>query len=206
MIESLNSASSRAGFVYSQLHMSAEHDHEHERTGHKTSRLQPPHKGLRFATESPWTLWHTGGSRQGHPRHTGASEEEGCGWSDTSSTRRPTTNDNTTDKVLRQMCFQETSADRHLQTYTMCDGCASPPRLFAAWRVEASSFSAALFFLLASPCCSLFFRRQPLHEHVCRCCESNPVQPSVRHRDLFSSDRQLAWNVSMKPRQDQGDG
>ena len=31
--------------------MSAEHDHEHERTGHKTSRLQPTHnKGWCFAT------------------------------------------------------------------------------------------------------------------------------------------------------------
>ena len=43
---------------------------EHERTGHTMSRLQPhKHKGWRFATESPWTLWHTGGWH-GHPRYT----------------------------------------------------------------------------------------------------------------------------------------
>ena len=54
---------------YSQLHMSAEHDHEHECNEHMMSRLQAhqqPHtkKGWRFATESPWTLWHIGGSRR----------------------------------------------------------------------------------------------------------------------------------------------
>ena len=37
-------------------------------------------KGWRFATESPWTLCHTGGSRQGHPRYTSVSTERGRGW------------------------------------------------------------------------------------------------------------------------------
>ena len=37
--------------------------YEHERKARTTSRLQ--HIMVRlFATESPWTLWHTGGSRQ----------------------------------------------------------------------------------------------------------------------------------------------
>ena len=35
---------------------------------------RPHAQGWRFATQSPWTLWHTGGSRQGHPRHTSASD------------------------------------------------------------------------------------------------------------------------------------
>ena len=46
---------------------------ERERKEHMMSRLQPQHshqEGLALWT--PWTLWHTGGSRQGHPRYTGA--------------------------------------------------------------------------------------------------------------------------------------
>ena len=42
---------------------------------HRTHDVPTPtttHKGWRFATESHWTLWHTSGSRQGHPRYTGA--------------------------------------------------------------------------------------------------------------------------------------
>ena len=61
---------------YSQLHMSAMYDHEHERKAHTISRLQQHqqthNKGWGFATESPRTLWHTGGSRQRHPRYTSA--------------------------------------------------------------------------------------------------------------------------------------
>ena len=82
------------GCKYSQLHMSVKHDHEHERTEHKMSPLQPTYR--RAGAESLWALWHNGGSRQGHPRYTSASTEESHGWPDTSSTRRPPTNDNTT--------------------------------------------------------------------------------------------------------------
>ena len=92
--------------------------HERERRPrtrvHRTQDVTTPtntHKGWRFATDSPWTLWHTGGSRQGHPRYTRASKEEGCGWPDASSTRRPTTNDNPTDKVSRQTCVQQPGVD-----------------------------------------------------------------------------------------------
>ena len=48
---------------------------------------QPHAHGWRSATESPWTLWHTGGSRQGPPRYTSASTEGGRGWPETQSTR-----------------------------------------------------------------------------------------------------------------------
>ena len=38
---------------------------------HDVTTPSTQRKGWRFATESPWTLWHTGGW-QGHPRYTGA--------------------------------------------------------------------------------------------------------------------------------------
>ena len=90
--------------------MSVLYDHEHERKAHTTSRLQrhqqTRNKDCRFATESPWTLWHTGGSWQGHPRYTGA--RQGTPWvarrnlyeddhSQTTTRHRP---------VSRQTCFQ----------------------------------------------------------------------------------------------------
>ena len=55
-----------------------------ERKAHTTSRFQQHthNKVWRFATESPWTLWHTVGSRQGHPRYTGAQTGKARGWPD----------------------------------------------------------------------------------------------------------------------------
>ena len=47
-------------------------------------------KGWRFVTESSWTLWHPRGSRQGHPRYTSASTEEGRGWPDKQAPRDTT--------------------------------------------------------------------------------------------------------------------
>ena len=47
-------------------------------------------KGWRFAAESSWTLWRSGGSPQGHPRYTSASKEEGRGWPEVNSTYSPT--------------------------------------------------------------------------------------------------------------------
>ena len=48
----------------------------------------PSHaRGWRSATESSWTLWHAGGSRQGHPRNTSASTVGGPGWPETRFTR-----------------------------------------------------------------------------------------------------------------------
>ena len=85
--------------------MSVRHDHEHECTERKTSRLQPTHTRV-------------GALPQSHPGLCGTlvgpgkdSKEEGFGWPDTSSTRRPTTNDNSTDKVSRQTCFQQPGGD-----------------------------------------------------------------------------------------------
>ena len=45
-------------------------------------------QGWRLATESSWTLWHTGGSGQLHPRYASASTKEGCWWPATSFTRQ----------------------------------------------------------------------------------------------------------------------
>ena len=75
---------------------------EHERTEHKMSRLQQhTHtKGWRFASESPWAQWHTGGSWQGHPRHTGARTGKAVG-GPTSSTTRRQTNDNLTKTCVK---------------------------------------------------------------------------------------------------------
>ena len=47
--------------------------------------------GWRFVTESSWTLWHPGGSRQGHPRYTGARTQEGVGGPTTSKNEVPVT-------------------------------------------------------------------------------------------------------------------
>ena len=58
----------------------------------------------------------------------------------------------------------------------MCDGASSPPRLFPAWCVEASSFSAA--FLFVGFCMLCLCRRQPLHERVPFHCVVNQTQCS----------------------------
>ena len=116
--------------------MSAEHDHETERTEHTMSRLQPTHnKGWPFAAESPWTLWHTGGSRQGHPRYTGA--RKGRPWVARNSFHDTTTDkrQHDKDKVLRQTCFQETSSVRPLESYMVADRMADESR----WRRPRSS-------------------------------------------------------------------
>ena len=89
--ESLNSASSRGGvYVFSVAH---ERDGRARAQGtHDVTTPTTHDEGWRFAAESPWTLWHTGGSRQGHPRNTGA--REGRPWV---ALRKPTTK-TTTDK------------------------------------------------------------------------------------------------------------
>ena len=96
---------------YSQLHMSVRHDHEHERTKRKTSRLQPTHTTRIGALPKspPWT-WHTGGSRQRHPRYTSASTEEGRGWPDK-------LHDTTTDKRQHD---QDKSQDKRAFSETRC--------------------------------------------------------------------------------------
>ena len=85
---------------YSQLHTSVMN--EHERKARTTSRLQHTHnKGWRFATESPWTLWHTGGSRQGHPRYTGAQTGKAVGGPQQPPRRRLQTNDHKTQTSVK---------------------------------------------------------------------------------------------------------
>ena len=68
-------------------HRGQAHKHARKRRQDDRRRTNRTHKIWRSATESPWTLWHTGGSRQGHPRYTSASTEGGRGWPGTQSTR-----------------------------------------------------------------------------------------------------------------------
>ena len=67
---------------YSQLDLNVKHDHEHEHDHHTTSRHQPSRKGL-----ASWICGTPHGSRQGHPRYTGARTREGRGWPDNKSPR-----------------------------------------------------------------------------------------------------------------------
>ena len=79
---------------------------------------QHTHMGWLFATESPWTQWHTGGSRQ-DTHGTPVPTREGRGGA------RHKLHDRTTDKRQhdkRQVCvkraFRKQNADRHLYTCT----------------------------------------------------------------------------------------
>ena len=97
--------------------MSVKHDHYYGHDDTDKSTLQPTQKkGWRFATESSWTLWHTGGTRQGHP-YTSVSTEEGRGWPDVKSTVRPTTNDNKTKTSLESNVLSQPGAVRQLESY-----------------------------------------------------------------------------------------
>ena len=78
-------------------------------------------KGWRFATESSWTLWHTGGSQQGHPPYTTASTEEVRGWPKVSSAVRPTTNDNKTKTSLESNVLSQPGAVRHWESYMVAE-------------------------------------------------------------------------------------
>ena len=105
---------------YSQLHMSVMHDHEHELKAHTrrhdsnkhTTRvvaLPQSHPGLCGTPVGP-----------GKDTHGTPVPEQGRPWVARRNLHETTT-DNTTDKVLRQTCFQETSADRPLYTYMVPD-------------------------------------------------------------------------------------
>ena len=87
----LNSQTSRAEEVclknasMNDVHMTSpqdnhDHDHDHDRLHDTTT------KGWRFGGSTPWMSHHPSGSRQGHPRYTGAVTTEGRGWPD----QRPT--------------------------------------------------------------------------------------------------------------------
>ena len=56
-----------------------DHDYDHDNLHDTTT------KGWRFGGSSPWMSHHPTGSRQGHPRYTGAVTTEGRGWPE----RRP---------------------------------------------------------------------------------------------------------------------
>ena len=87
----LNSQTSRAEEVClknackNDVHMTSphdnhDHDHDHDHLHDTTT------KGWRFGGSSPWMSHHPSGSRQGHPRYTGAVTTEGRGRPD----QRPT--------------------------------------------------------------------------------------------------------------------
>ena len=62
-------------YIFCEYSVAHEHGTWPQTRAHRTHDVPTPtttHKGWRFATESHWTLWHTSGSRQGHPRYTGA--------------------------------------------------------------------------------------------------------------------------------------
>ena len=105
---------------YSPLHMSYKQlltraQGTHDATTPSTSTTTH-NKGWRFATESPWTLWHTGGSRQGHPRYTGAQTGKAVGGPQQPPRRlRQTTTRHR--QVSRQTCFQRNQVLTHLETY-----------------------------------------------------------------------------------------
>ena len=111
------------GCKFSQLHMSVKHDHEHERTGtHDVTTPTTPTTAQRIVGALPQS--HPGlcgtpvGPSKGHPRYTRA-RKEGRGWPDTSSTRRPPTNDIMTKASIVSTLFSETSAVTHLESYNV---------------------------------------------------------------------------------------
>ena len=81
------------GCKYSQLHMSVRHDHEHERTEHNMSRLQPTHRRVGALPQSHPGLCGTPVGPGKDTHGTPVPGREGRGWPDTSSTKRPLTRD-----------------------------------------------------------------------------------------------------------------
>ena len=100
--------------------MSVKHDHERERHDSNNTNDHTK-KGWRYATESSWTLWHTGGSRQGHPRYTSVTTEEGCGWPEVTSTDRRPRNDNKTKTSLEINVLSATGVVIHLESFTVAE-------------------------------------------------------------------------------------
>ena len=106
---------------YSYLHMSVKHDHEHERKALMMSRLQQhkPHQegsalGHRVTLDSVAHRWVPARTPTVHL----CPEKESRGWPDTSSTRRPPTNDNTTKTFLESNVLSATGVVIHLEPYT----------------------------------------------------------------------------------------
>ena len=98
--------------------MSAAHDHEHERTEHTMSRLQPTHNGLalchRVILDSGAHQWVQGRTPTAHRCPKGkavGAPTQAPRQDDRQTTTRQQTG-------LSRTCFQETSADRHLYTYS----------------------------------------------------------------------------------------
>ena len=77
-------------FGYVSVLSCTEDEHGHGHDYHTSSRLQPTRQWVGALSQSHLGLWQTGGSRQGHPRYTSASTEEGRGWPDKRAPRNKT--------------------------------------------------------------------------------------------------------------------
>ena len=93
------------------------HDAEHHHRGHAHKHVRKPRQDGRRRTDRTHTVGallpmpsclgiggHTGESRQGHPRYTSASTEEGRWWPETSSTRHHH-NDKTKVTIITRLGF-----------------------------------------------------------------------------------------------------
>ena len=98
--------------------MSVKHDHDCGHDDTDKSALQPTQKGLALCHKAILDSVAHWWSREGHPRHTSASTEEGRGWPEVNSAVRPTTNDNKTKISLESNVLSQPSAVRHLESYS----------------------------------------------------------------------------------------
>ena len=215
--ESLDSAASRAGCKYSQLHMryiqSLTHPSTHvkrERTERKTSRLQahkqPHQEGLAFCLrvilDSDAHQW----VQAGHPRYTGASAEEGRGWPDVTSTK--TTNDNRgqdTDKRQdKRACNDQVLRNVNSHTVVL-DSCTinhtfffSINHTFFSQSITPSFFlqSHLLFFLQSHP--SFFLSVTPFFflSHTFFCSSITPFFFFLNHTFFINQSQPLLFFFS----------
>ena len=100
--------------------MSVKHDHEHERTKHTMSRLQQHQTQSRLAL-CPRAVLDAAAHRWVPARTPSVPESCGCGWLDTTSTRRPPTNDNKTQTSTESNVFSATGALTHLESYMVAE-------------------------------------------------------------------------------------
>ena len=105
------------------------HDHELDRTEHTMSRLQPTQRRVGALPQSHPGLCGTLVG-PGHPRYTSASTEEGRGWPDTSSTRRPLTNDNKTKTSFESNVLSGNRCGHTLGILHVCGACLQKPEIY----------------------------------------------------------------------------
>ena len=99
--------------------MSVMYDHEHERKAHTTSRLQQHTTSFGALPQSHPGLCGTPVG-PGKDTHGTPVPDQGRPWV-AHNQLHDTTTDYTTDKVLRQTCFQRNQVLRHLDTYMVAE-------------------------------------------------------------------------------------